>query len=67
MKKEIKKQESDMIHPNKEDFSYQIIFELFSKYPEIIEPYIKVEIKDIDELCKKFMIIDGEWRLIERE
>lgn len=52
-----------MNHPNKDDFNYKIIFELLSKYPDVIEPHIKVEIKNLDELCKKFSIVDGEWRL----
>ncbi|KTD24868.1 MULTISPECIES: hypothetical protein [Legionella] len=52
-----------MDHPNEEDFTYKIIFELLSKYPEIIEPYIKIEVKNINELRKKFVIVDGEWRL----
>lgn len=52
-----------MEHPNKDDFTYQQIFELASKYPEVIAPYIKIEIKNIEELRKKFIVVDGEWRL----
>lgn len=53
-----------MDHPDKNDFTYNTIFELLSKYPQVVEPFIKIEIKNIDELCKKFIIVDGEWRLL---
>ncbi|KTD35817.1 hypothetical protein Lnau_0801 [Legionella nautarum] len=52
-----------MNHPNKEDFTNKIIFELAIKYPEVLRDYIKIEIINIEELSKKFIIVDGEWRL----
>ncbi|KTC87821.1 MULTISPECIES: hypothetical protein [Legionella] len=52
-----------MNHPNKEDFTHKIILELTVKYPEVLKHYIKIEIKNVEELSKKFIIVDGEWRL----
>ncbi|MBA2650939.1 MAG: hypothetical protein H0U73_01520 [Tatlockia sp.] len=55
-----------MEHPKKEDFTYKKIFELTSKFPQDILPHLKIEIENIEELCKKFIIVDGEWKLITK-
>ncbi|MBA3537064.1 MAG: hypothetical protein H0T84_10715 [Tatlockia sp.] len=50
-------------HPDIKDLTASKILELDSKYHEFMKDYIKIEIKNKKELCKKIIIVDGEWRL----
>ncbi|MBA2711652.1 MAG: hypothetical protein H0U57_13825 [Tatlockia sp.] len=51
------------IHPRLKDLTPSKILELDSKYHEFMKNFIKIEIKNTKELCKKIIIVDGEWRL----
>jgi hypothetical protein len=50
-------------HPNIKDLTVSKMLELDSKYHEFMKDYIKIEIKNKGELCKKIIIVDGEWRI----
>ncbi len=51
------------IHPTLKDLTPAKILELDINHHEFMKNFIKIEIKNKKELCKKIVIVDGEWRL----